>query len=66
MDITATVKAHVEIMGIELLALKKLSLVSHALGKRLGGAAQREQDTLVSVLDKVILQIELAHAMGAE
>lgn len=62
MDITATIKAPVEIMGIELLALKKLAIVSAALGRKIGGAAQREQETLVAVLDKVIRQIELAHA----
>jgi hypothetical protein len=59
---TATVA--VSIRGIDLMALKKLSLVSHALAEKIGGSAGQEQKTLATVLDDLILQIELkiAHA----
>ena len=56
MDITISVHE------IELLALKKLSLVSHALASKLDYRAQQEQKTLATVLDDVIRRIELAAA----
>jgi hypothetical protein len=55
---TATVA--VTVQGIDLIALKKLSLVSHALAKKIGGYAGQEQATLATVLDDLIRQIELA------
>lgn len=50
----------IKVSGIEMLALKKLSLVSHALADKIGGSAGREQTTLAKTLDDVILRIELA------
>lgn len=57
---TATVT--ISVTGIEMLALKKLSLVSHALGQKIGGPAGREQECLVKVLDDLVRQIELKAA----
>jgi hypothetical protein len=50
----------ISVNGIELLAMKKLSLVSHALAQRIGGTAGREQTMLATTLDDVIRRIELA------
>ena len=47
------------LVGIEIIALKKLSLVSHALAQKIGGEAGREQTMLAKTLDDLILQIEL-------
>lgn len=60
LGITDTATVAVTVQGIELIALKKLSLVSHALAKKIGGYAGQEQATLASVLDDIIRQIELA------
>jgi hypothetical protein len=57
---TATVT--VSITGIEILALKKLSLVSHALADKIGGPAGREQSTLAKTLDDLVRQIEIRTA----
>jgi hypothetical protein len=57
-----TVKVEIDVQGIDLIALKKLSLVSHALAKKIGGMAGQEQATLASVLDDVIRQIEIGCA----
>jgi hypothetical protein len=62
MNITDTYTVTVSVMGIDIIALKKLSLVSHALAKQIGGSAGREQSTLAGCLDDVIRQIELAAA----
>jgi len=58
-------KVEIEIRGIELVALKKLSLVSHALAQKIGGRAGEEQKTLATVLDDVIRQIEINAARSA-
>lgn len=51
----------IAVRGIDLFALKKLSLVSHALAERLGDfRAKQEQSCLATVLDDVIRKIELA------
>lgn len=55
---TATVA--ISITGIEVIALKKLSLVSHALAQKIGGVAGLEQETLAKTLDDVVRRIELA------
>lgn len=60
---TATVT--ISVMGIDLIALKKLSLVSHALAEKIGGRAGEEQKALATVLDETIRKIELAAAMAA-
>lgn len=52
--------ASIAISGLELAALKKLSLVSHALAGKIGGSAGKEQQCLAQVLDDVIRRIELA------
>lgn len=57
---TATVT--VSVTGIEIVALKKLSLVSHALAQKIGGPAGREQTCLAEVLDSLVRQIEIAAA----
>ena len=57
---TATVA--ISITGVEIIALKKLSLVSHALAEKIGGPAGREQATLAQVLDDVVRRIELSAA----
>ena len=57
-----TTTVTISITGIEIVALKKLSMVSHALAQKLGGVAEREQTTLVKVLDDLVRQIELKSA----
>ena len=57
-----TVKVEIAVQGIDLIALKKLSLVSHVLAKKIGGMAGQEQATLASVLDDIIRQIEIGCA----
>lgn len=57
--------ATISIQGIDLLALKRLSLVSHLLADKIGGEAGREQRCLAGVLDDVIRQIELAAARAS-
>lgn len=47
------------ISHIELLCLKKLSLVSHALASKLDYRAREEQTTLARTLDDVIRRYEL-------
>jgi len=59
LGITATTTVAISITGIEILALKKLTLVSYALARRLGGAGGREQETLAKTLDDLVRQIEL-------
>jgi hypothetical protein len=56
MNALDTVTVTVSIRGIELLALKKLSLVSHALAQKL---ESNEQETLALTLDDLIRQIEI-------
>lgn len=54
------------ISGIEVIALKKLSLVSHALADKIGGRAGQEQTTLAITLDNLVRQIELNAAKAAK
>ena len=49
----------ISVRGIDVIALKKLSLVSHALAQKIGGRAGDEQKCLADVLDDVIRQIEI-------
>jgi len=53
---------------LELFALKKLSLVSHALAEKMGGSSGRELSCLARCLDDLVRRIEigLAHAATAE
>ena len=62
MNIIDRANVEIEISGIEIVALKKLSLVSHALASKLTGGAGREQTCLASVLDDVIRRVELSLA----
>lgn len=55
-------RVKIDVHDIELVALKKLSLVSHALASKLDYRASEEQKTLATVLDDVIRRIELAAA----
>lgn len=58
MSMFDNVTVAVTLSGIEIVALKKLSLVSHVLAQKIGGAGGREQMTLVKTLDDLIRQIE--------
>lgn len=55
---SATVAINVN--RLELIALKKLSLVSHMVAQKIGGTAGEEQKTLATVLDETIRKIEIA------
>jgi len=60
---TATVA--ISISGIEIMALSKLSLVSHALAEKIGGSAGLEQETLARTLDDVLRRIMIQAAKAA-
>ena len=60
---TATVA--ISISGIEIMALSKLSLVSHALAEKIGGNAGLEQETLAKTLDDVLRRIMIQAAKVA-
>ncbi len=62
LDFVMPTDVTIPVRGIDLIALKKLSLVSHALGQKIGGEAGREQACLAGVLDELIRNIELAAA----
>ena len=59
-------KVTIDVSGLELVALKKLSLVSHALATKLEYRAREEQKCLASVLDDVIRRIELVPSPETE
>ena len=63
MDIVTPTQVSIEVSGIEVIELKKLSLVSHALASKLSHSASAEQRCLATVLDDVIRRIELSAAM---
>lgn len=63
MNLVDKVTVTITVNGIELVALKKLSLVSHMLARQLGGRSGDEQRCLATVLDDVIRQIEIAAAL---
>lgn len=62
MSLFETATVSISINGLEMLALKKLSLVSHALAEKIDGGAGREQKMLANTLDDVIRRIDLAVA----
>jgi hypothetical protein len=70
LDFVMPTEITIKVRGIDLLALKKLSLVSHALAKQIGGHAGREQACLAGTLDDLIREIELGvsvpHQGGGE
>lgn len=55
----------IEISRLEVLVLKKLVLINHALAKTIGGAAGKEQAALVSVLNDITLRADLANMTAA-
>ena len=57
----------IEISPLEVMVLKKLVLINHALAKSLSGSAAREQASLVGVLNDITLRADLAnktHSQG--
>lgn len=64
-DLADTITVAISVTGIEIVALKKLSLVSHALAAQLSHSAGQEQKLLARTLDELILQIELRAAGAA-
>ena len=62
MDIFRDTEVSIKINGLEVVCLKKLSLVAHALAEKLDYRASEEQKTLNKVLDDVIRRIQLAAA----
>lgn len=65
LGITDIATVTISVLGIEIIALKKLSLVSHALAEKIGGRAGEEQAVLAKVLDDTIRKIELSAAKAA-
>jgi hypothetical protein len=65
MDLIIKQAVTIKVNGIEVVALKKLSLVAHALAKKMDYAAAAEATILGQVLDNLIRDIELA-AVEAE
>jgi len=59
MNPTDTYTVAVSLMGIEIMALKKLTLISHALADKLTGSAGAEQKALARCLEDLVRQIEL-------
>jgi len=57
-----TMTVTISVTGLELTALKKLSLVSHALAAKLPASAGQEQTVLATTLDELIRQIEIKGA----
>lgn len=55
-------KATIQIEHIEVVALRKLELVSKALATKLTGMAAKEQQCLAGVLGDVLDRIEIAAA----
>lgn len=59
-------KVEIAVSGIELVGLKKLSLVSHALASKFDDYRSKEEQTcLAEILDDVIRRLELALARAA-
>jgi hypothetical protein len=65
LGLTDTATVTVSITGIEIIALEKLSLVSHALADKIGGSAGQEQLALAQTLDDLLRQIKVRAAMTA-
>jgi hypothetical protein len=53
--------ASIHITPLEVLVLKKLVLINHALGQTLKDNAGREQRALVQVLNDITLRADLAN-----
>ena len=59
LGITDTATITISITGIEIIALEKLSLVSHVLAEKIGGSSGQEQLCLVRTLDDVLRRIKI-------
>lgn len=55
----------ISISKLEVLVLKKLTVINHALGKTIGGSAGQEQAALVTVLNDVVLRADADSQMRA-
>ena len=62
LGMTETITVTISITGIELLALKNLSMMSHALAHDMPGIAGQEQAARAKVLEDTIRKIEVAGA----
>ena len=62
LGMTDTITVTISITGIELLALKNLSMMSHALAHDMPGIAGQEQAARAKVLEDTIRKIEVAGA----
>jgi hypothetical protein len=66
LDPTKTYAVSINVLGIEIIALKRLALVSHALAEKIDGySAKKEQEMLATTLDSLVRKIELRAATGA-
>ena len=63
-SIIDTTTVAISVTGLDIIALEKLSLVSHALAGKIGGTAGLEQKALVEVLDGLVRQIKINSARG--
>ncbi len=48
----------INVTKLEVLVLKKLAVINHALGKTIGGSAGQEQAALVHVLNDIMLRAD--------
>ncbi len=64
MNLLDTYTITISINGLDVVALRKLSLVSHALADKIGGSAGLEQKALVDTLDGLVRQIEIKAALA--
>lgn len=65
LGITDTATVTISVTGIEIIALEKLSLVSHVLADKIGGTSGQEQLTLARTLDDVLRRIKMQAAKVA-
>lgn len=63
-DMMVHTQVAIQVNGLELIALKKLALVSHALANKLSSSEREEQKTLAMTLDEIIRRVEFAAAKG--
>lgn len=56
----------IELSPIEIMALRKLEIVSKALAQKLGGAAGREQLCLAQTLGDVLDRAEISGGLTAQ
>jgi len=61
MSLAETIKIEIAVRGIELVTLRKLSTVSHALASKLDLLARQEQEALATTLDDVLRRMEIGY-----